>query len=30
MVREKSSVSSLVMDARRPGNRLCQGDGRNH
>ena len=30
MVREKSNVSSLVMDGRRPGNRLSQGDGRNH
>ena len=27
---EKSSVSTLVMDAPRRGNRQCQGDGRNH
>lgn len=27
---EKSSVSTLVMDARRRGNRPSQGDGRNH
>ena len=29
-VPEKSSVSTLVLDARRRGNRLYQGDDRNH